>query len=938
MFNLFKFKIKLNERQKFFLAYTVCFLITAFIIYFWYIMQHRTFIWREDGWQQHYKALIYYSKYLRSIIKELIFRHKLTIPNWDFSIGQGGDVLTTLHYYTIGDPFSIFSIFFEEENMYLYYNAAVILRMFAAGIAFSALCFETGKSNNYAVLAGSMAYAFCGWAVYYKQHPFFINPMIYLPLLIMGIEKIIKKKRPYLFIVSVALSAISNFYYFYMLVLVVIIYVVIRTVLLYRQNIKEAALLIVRIGASSILGTILSAVIFFPLCYAFLADARVSGSYNFHLFYPLSYYSMLPQLFISSGQKYYLCLAFSIPILPAVFLMFYKRKQYQLIKAFFITCVIITLIPALCQIFNGFTYAANRWVWAFALLCAYILTLLWPSLMELNAKEGIFLFRCSVVYLIICTLFEYSQNKKAFASIVICFILLFILTPFANKEISVSYKKKQLLTLIIVVVSIIINSRWGNSYFDNSDASVYLEVRQLELKNNETAAVSAVAATLNENEFYRYSGRALTKNANIIAGISSTEYYWSLSNPNDPEYRSKLNVLENRSFDPSNFDDRAGLTTLASVLYYVIPQNDSSPVPYGFTYVDNMENQSAYKVYRNEYALPLAFTYDKYMSEDAWNLLSPVEKEEAMLETAVLTEDAQFSHEMEPELSSYEIPYTITCNSNEITFQDNVFITTNENARATFSFNSKPDSEIFICFEGMDFKESSKYDLYYGDDKLDPLNLYNDAKWDFFDINSQLEIKQEKLYWSDFEHAKSALTISTPNNESKMLNYYTKNYDFYSGMHDFAAAFVSGEEGLTSIDISFQVRGVYTFDSIKIICQPMHNYVNQVEALRKNTLQNMNIGTDNVTGNITLEKPGLLCFSIPYSIGWRAYVDGNETKLYQANIMYMALDLDAGTHEIELVYRTPLKRTGIYVSLFGIVIFVMLIIVNEQKLRKNKAN
>lgn len=931
--NFSKHKINLSGRAKYYLAYTICFAVTALVVYFWFLKAHRTLIWRVDGWEQHYKALVYYSKYLRSIIKNLLLYHKLVIPNWDFAIGQGGDILSSLHYYTIGDPFSIFSIFFSEESMYLYYDAAVILRMLFAGIAFSELCFETGRKSRYAVLAGAMAYAFCGWAIYAKLHPFFLNPLLFLPLLILGIEKIIKKKRPYLFIISVALSAISNFYFFYMLVLTVIIYVITRTVLLYRKNIKEGALLIGRIAIFSISGVILSAVTSLPLIYVFLNDARVSGGTSFHFFYPLSYYSSLPQFFVSSGYQHHLSLSFSIPILLAVFLMYYKRKQYQLTKSLFVTCVIITLFPIFAQTFNGFTYAANRWAWAFALLCAYILTLLWPDLMNLNAKEGRFIFKCTALYFIICMLFEHSQNKKAFASIALAFILLFILLPLSDKGAApgYSYKRKQQLALIILSASTVINSHWGNSFFDSGVATIYMEVKQLVLHDNETAAVSAAADLQGVDEFYRYSGRTLTKNANIIAGISSTESYWSLTNPKLEDYRDALNIWENRSHDPSNYDDRAGLTTLASVLYYVVPQSDPAPAPYGFTYVDNPEAGSAYKVYRNEYALPLAYTYGSYVKEEAWAAFSPVAKEEAMLQSAVLSEEPVYAPEKEPKLDSYEVPYTINCNSDEITIKGNTIVTTAENASATISFDALPNSEVFICFENLQFKETPKYDLYYGDDALDPLDLYNEIKWDSLDYASQLEIKKDKIYWSGFEHSKANITVSTANSESKTLNYATKDNDFYGGRHYFAGCLSSTEEGISSMDISFFLRGVYSFDSLKIICQPMDNYVNQIEALKETTLQNMNIGTDTVTGDITLDTPDILCFSIPYSIGWSAYVDGKAAKVYQANVYSLALDLDAGAHEIKLVYRTPFLREGCCISLFAAVIFIAYIILNERK-------
>ncbi len=421
----------------------------------------------------------------------------------------------------------------------------------------------------------------------------------------------------------------------------------------------------------------------------------------------------------------------------------------------------------------------------------------------------------------------------------------------------------------------------------------------------------------------------------MIAGLSSTQYFWSLLNPNIDDYKRRLNLLDNLTYDSPNYDDRAALTSLVSVLYYSVPQDDSAPAPYGFSEV-NTAQASSYKIYRNDHALPLACTYDNYMEEEAWDALSSPAKEEAMLESVILSEDAVYTSRSEPALSSYDLPYTMTCNSNEISLQGNSFVTTNENASATLNFDAPPNSEVFITIRGLQFEESSRYDLYYGDPALDPLDIYDDARWDIQNYMTQYSIKKTKRYWSDMEHFKTVISLKSSGNESKRLQYFTKDYPYYIGRHDFSGNFASGEDGLSSIELSFTLRGVYSFDSIEIICQPMDNYVNQIEALKENTLQNVNIGTDIVTGNITLEKPGLVCFSIPYSTGWSAYVDGQKTKLYQANIMHMALDLDAGAHEIKLVYETPLLREGIYISIFGIVVFIVFIIVNEKRLRKNK--
>ncbi len=76
-----------SERKKYFYLYTIVFLAVALVIFSWSFLSGRTLIYEGDGWKQHYRALVYYGSYLRSIIKELLFHHRLVIPFWDFAIG-----------------------------------------------------------------------------------------------------------------------------------------------------------------------------------------------------------------------------------------------------------------------------------------------------------------------------------------------------------------------------------------------------------------------------------------------------------------------------------------------------------------------------------------------------------------------------------------------------------------------------------------------------------------------------------------------------------------------------------------------------------------------------------------------------------------------------------------------------------------------------------
>jgi uncharacterized membrane protein YfhO len=104
----------------------------------------------------------------------------------------------------------------------------ILLRMYLAGAAFLVYARKM-KKRDFGSILGALVYVFCGFVFRLGlRHPFFINPMIYLPLLFLGIEKIYKKERPYVFILTVCAAAMSNYYFLYMLTIFSVIYAWIR--------------------------------------------------------------------------------------------------------------------------------------------------------------------------------------------------------------------------------------------------------------------------------------------------------------------------------------------------------------------------------------------------------------------------------------------------------------------------------------------------------------------------------------------------------------------------------------------------------------------------------------------------------------------------------------------------------------------------------------
>ena len=217
-----------SKKKDFYLLYTIVFTVIASVLFLYFYLNEKSLVWSHDGVPQHLNSLAYYGRYLREVLNTLITEHRLVFPSWDMHIGYGSDILTTLHYYVIGDPLTLLSVFFPTDKTEILYEILIFLRIYLAGISFSLYCFYH-KNSKQATFMGTMIYVFAGWMIYAAmKHPYFSNPCIYLPLILMGIDKIYKKEKPHLFICATAVGAMSNFYFFYMLCIFMFLYAAFR--------------------------------------------------------------------------------------------------------------------------------------------------------------------------------------------------------------------------------------------------------------------------------------------------------------------------------------------------------------------------------------------------------------------------------------------------------------------------------------------------------------------------------------------------------------------------------------------------------------------------------------------------------------------------------------------------------------------------------------
>lgn len=956
-------------RRKYYRIYTLAFWLTALIVYACFIRSGYSLIWGTDGWQQHFKALCYYGEYLRRIARTLLHEHRLVIPNWDFTFGEGSDVLNTLHYYVIGDPIALLSALVPQRWMHYFYSFSCVLRMYLAGLAFSALAIGTGKRNRRGILAGALSYAFCMWCLLdAARHPYFLNPLIWFPLLILGIEKIVRGRRPYLFIAAAAVSAASNFYFFYMIAILGVLYALVRLILLREQDWKQKLGLLLRMGLYAVLGVCIAGVILLPVILMFLADSRASVEQSFRLFYPFGYYATLPATAVSSASPYWVQGGFSAPMVLAVAALFIRKKQSRVLRVCCVIFAVFLLFPIFGRLLNGMSYMSNRWSWAIPLLGAYVLADQWDGLFRLSRKE---LRRLLCVVLAFFAWMILSDKSRSVLSVAGTFLLLLALL-IASGQISFGKRlRPQTIMVLLAACSVSLIGVWYYAPGFNNYMSSCIRNRDVQSRREHNEA-QAVLDTAYE-AYPRYSGRVLSNNANMDVGISSTQYYWSISNPWLSRYKTELELNESTFSKTMRYDERTVPLTLAGVQYYTYQIWDERPLPCGFSQLNTvwlMEEEleeraerlrqelgveelspeleeklmaplanSRVDIAHTRYAMPLGYCYDTRLTRETWEGLNAVQRQQIQLD-AVCLEDpkggeiASVLPEYDGQIPEYSLPYEVKCLSSAVTQTEDGFVTTSRNAKVRLSFRGVPNAETYLRVGGFSFVGSSNAELYGSDPSVDPLDLYNQTFYDTLSPIAKLRQRKQSVYWND-SYSFTVPVVSSAG-VRKSLDIRSNDATFSSGRSDLLLNLGWQEEAVTSLTISFPNVGRYSFDDLSVYAAPMDELGEKIDALRSDTLQNVRESTDALTGTIVLQQPKLLVVAIPYSAGWSALVDGAPAQLLLANGRYLGLELSAGQHEIELHYATPCLRLGALVSLGGLLVFALLVLAAERRRKRAK--
>ncbi|MBP5772931.1 MAG: YfhO family protein [Eubacterium sp.] len=950
------------------IKYTIIFALTAILTYLYFIINSKSFVWHVDGYDQHVIALSYYGQWLRQIVRSIFIEHTFTFPMWNFTIGYGGDVLTTFNYYVIGDPLNLLSVAVPTKYTEFLYAFLVLVRMYLAGLFFMYYTRERGVRGNGKVV-GAIIYVFCVYAMHSGvRHPFFILPMIFLPLVLAGLEKILKGKKPYLFIVSIAICVISNFYFFYMVAIITIVYALVRVIYLYRNEKPKIFTTLLKLLGFSLVGVSIACILFIPTVLIFIQDSRTIEGGMVPIVYEFKYYQKLLSGMISndsSGHWNYIGVS---PIaLVGAYYAFHKRDVQKIIL--FVISILIMLIPFLGSFMNGMSYACNRWIWAYVFLCAYTVAYYWKDIISIRVFTHKKLTGFLMIYFVLILIMRNTRKESVIFQILLFSVMLFLLS-FINNHKTKWFKYKIKIIFVFVVAGIALNAFYIFSVSEGNYVSEFIDMGEV-YPSYESTVSNDIKKHIDDKSFYRFASTddeylnnkdmnmkvnevlknsiysdISTKyfkldnasNAATIFNRNGIGYYWSLGNINIQNYLSEIDNKEYGLFYYYGNDQRTILSSLSSVKYFVAEEGEIAKVPYGFKTIDTfykyapnmlrnkkinektrIKNSADYYIYENQYAMPLGYTYENTVTEKQASKLDGVKKEELMLESAIIEKEDELARPDEFKSSDKKLNYTVdTEDKNYVKISKNQIVVNRGQSKIDLTFDCKPNKNLFVYFKNFTFDQISEMDA-------------NKNMYDTLSVGEKNIISNKYRYYTQDDYARIYVNCGDVN---KLLLNYRDDKSYFNNRTNFAINMCYSEAERTKATITFEQPGTYRFDDIEVVEQSFDGFEDKVNALRKNSLENVKINTNKITGNITLDKEKLLCLNIPYSDGWKLKVDGKETSLKKVNYMNSGVVLKAGKHKIELTYCTPGVMIGLIFTIAGILILLIIIIVYKVS-RKN---
>lgn len=162
---------------------------------------------------------------LFSELYDRLTQFKSVLYSW--TTGGGGSFLGNYFNYLSSPIGAIIALLAGHENTPEAIGVMVLVKNALSASTFAYYLKKAFNKNDFSISAFGLMYAFCGFFIAYYWNIMWIDAMYLLPLIILGIEKIIKNRSCKLYVSALALSFFANYYMSYMICVFAVIYFIV---------------------------------------------------------------------------------------------------------------------------------------------------------------------------------------------------------------------------------------------------------------------------------------------------------------------------------------------------------------------------------------------------------------------------------------------------------------------------------------------------------------------------------------------------------------------------------------------------------------------------------------------------------------------------------------------------------------------------------------
>src|SRR5574344_352407 len=430
----------------------------------------------------------------------------------------------------LSSPFNLILFLFNHDNLVMSYSVIIGLKTVVAAFSMVVFLKNKFKTESLYLIPLSLFYAYCAYFIAYYWNIMWLDGLVFLPLVVLGIENLINKNKPLLYIISLAVMLYANYFIAYMICIFSVIYFIGYLINQTEKfNLKTILKKVGLFGLSSLLAGGLCACFLFPMYKALTSISATSDTIPFSQYYDFTFKEFFFNHFSGVGST---VLNSGITTAPniscgilavALFILFIINPKIKLKTKIVYGLMLLILLSSfllglLDYIWHGF-HVPNDLPFRYSFLYSFVMIIIAAySLMNLKNLK----FRWSIItYIIMLVLISFMkvvnyQNISNdmlilnYAVITIYFLIAVLYYYFPK------YKKWIPLIFIITAsleITVWINNNWNilqyikdfySDYNSTEKALDYIKKNDQEMYRIEKTNT----LTFNDPSWYNYYGQS----------------------------------------------------------------------------------------------------------------------------------------------------------------------------------------------------------------------------------------------------------------------------------------------------------------------------------------------------------------------------------------------------------------------------------------------